>query len=319
MNSYSSFDNLPLVSIITVNFNQTEVTAELLDSLRKISYSPIEIIVVDNGSSKKIPATFKEKFPEVIFIESEKNLGFAGGNNLGLKYVHGKYCLFLNNDTEVSNDFLEPMVKAMENNENLGVVSPKIRFHHSPQIIQYAGYTKMNTLTIRNNLIGYRQKDEGQYNISKATCYGHGAAMMIPYKVIEKVGLMADIFFLYYEEHDWFERIKNAGYSIYYIANSLVYHKESISTGKESPLKIHYIARNRILFQRRNIHGLKFLISLLFQVFVSVPKNYLNYLIKGRFDLFLAFHKAMLWNLKNSFNKELFKSPTLKSNSHANH
>ena len=295
----------PLVSIITVNYNQSQITMELLASLRNITYPKVEIIVVDNASPSDNPDIIKENYPEILFIKADTNLGFAGGNNLGVFASHGKHLLFINNDTEVPKGFLEPLVNKLESDENIGVVSPKIRFHHHPDIIQFAGYTPMNPYTMRNNLIGYRQKDEGQFDTTQEMPFAHGAAMMVPRKVAEKVGLMTDIYFLYYEEHDWFERIKMAGYKIYYVAESMILHKESISTGKESPLKIHYIARNRIVFMRRNIFGITFIISLLYQILISIPKGYTLYLLKGKFNLLKAFHKAFMWNIRNIFNKEI--------------
>jgi len=306
-------ENEPLVSIITVNYNQSKITMELLASLRKVSYSNIEVIVVDNASPSDNPDIILEQYPEIKLIKSQKNLGFAGGNNLGILESKGKYLLFINNDTEVTVNLIEPLVEKLELNPEIGVVSPKIKFFFNPEFIQYAGYTPMNPYTMRNNLIGYRQKDEGQYEKTSEMPFGHGAAMMIPRSVIEKVGLMADIFFLYYEEHDWFERIKKAGYKIYYVAESTIFHKESISTGKDSPLKIHYIARNRIVFMRRNLFGFQFIISLIFQIFISIPKNYLTFLFKQNYKLLRAFHRAIIWNVENMFNRNIHKNNTLKS------
>jgi GT2 family glycosyltransferase len=305
-------ENYPLVSIITVNFNQTKITLELLESLQKISYPNIEIIVVDNASQTDDIEILKQQFPSIILIKSDKNLGFAGGNNLGIYQSHGKYLLFINNDTEVPEAFLEPLVNKLESDKTIGVVSPKILFFYNPDTIQFAGYTEMNPYTMRNNLVGYRQKDNGNFDKSGYTPFAHGAAMMVPRSVIERVGLMADIYFLYYEEHDWFSRIKKAGYKIYFVADSKIYHKESMSTGKDSPLKIHYIARNRILYMRRNINGLHFFISLLFQIFISIPKGYTQYILKRKFKHLAGFHKAMIWNLENLFNKKIHENEILK-------
>jgi GT2 family glycosyltransferase len=301
----------PLVSFITVNYNQSLVTLDCLESIYNSGYSNFEIIVVDNASTNDDPKVIREKYPEVILILSDQNLGFAGGNNLGLLQSKGEYIYFINNDTEVVPNSIEVLVERLQSDSNIGVVSPKIRFHHTPDTIQFAGYTPMNYLTMRNNLIGYRQVDSGQYDLAHQTPFCHGAAMMLPRKVIKEVGMMADIFFLYYEEHDWFERIRKAGFTLWYEPKSLIYHKESISTGKESPTKIHYIARNRIVFLRRNVKGIKKTFGVLYQMFIAVPKNALVFLLKGRIDLFKAYHKAMVWNLKNIFNKAIFTNPKI--------
>ena len=288
--------NYPLVSIITVNYNQSKVTIDFLSSLKNISYKNVEIIVVDNASPNDNLDTIEKHFPEVITIKSEKNLGFAGGNNLGVRASKGDYLLFINNDTEVPPGFLEPLVHILENDKSIGMVSPKIKFYWNSDLIQYAGYTKMNPYTIRNNSIGYHQNDSGEYDNIMQTHAAHGAAMMVPRTVIEKVGMMTEVYFLYYEEHDWAEMIKRAGYQIYYQPNSYILHKESVSTGKDSPFKTYYLTRNRLVFARRNLTGLKKLVSILFQLFISWPKNTLQFLLKRQFKHLKAYWKGVLWN-----------------------
>jgi hypothetical protein len=289
-------ESMPLVSIVTINYNQSKITLELLNSLRNITYPNIEIIVVDNASPNDKPDILKTEHPDIMLIKSEKNIGFAGGNNLGVRVSKGDYLLFINNDTEVERGFLEPMVKLLENDRTIGMVSPKILFYHSPDTIQYAGYYPMNPYTMRQNLVGYRQKDIGQYNETKETYAIHGAAMMVPRRVITQVGMMTEIYFLYYEEHDWCVRIKRAGYSVYYQPQSVVFHKESVSTGKESPLKIYYIARNRILYSRRNSKGLTRVINFIYFNLVSFPKSLVQYILQRRFDLVVPIFKAFTWN-----------------------
>jgi GT2 family glycosyltransferase len=179
------------------------------------------------------------------------------------------------------------------------MVSPKIKFHWDDSLIQYAGYTPMSHWTIRNNSIGYHQKDDGRFDGEGSTNSIHGAAMMVPRKVVDEVGMMTEVYFLYYEEHDWAEQIKRVGYQVYYQPQSYILHKESLSTGKFSPLKTYYISRNRILFARRNFKPLPLMISLLFQLCISIPKNMINFAIRREFDHLKAFRKAISWNLRN--------------------
>jgi GT2 family glycosyltransferase len=301
--------NLPLVSIITVNYNQPEITCDLLESLTHITYPSIEIIVVDNASPTKSPDIILEKYPYVTLIRSEKNLGFAGGNNIGIRVAKGKHILLINNDTEVDPGFLEPLIDKLEKNTDIGVVSPKIRYFFHPDTIQYAGFTPINPITIRNSGIGFNEIDKGQYEEDVQTNYAFGAAMVIPMKVMKEVGLMADIFFLYYEEMDWMQRIKDANYKIFYVHNSLVFHKDSITTGTMSPLKIFYLNRNRLLYMRRNVHGWKAIVSIVYQLGIAIPKNLTVFLLKGQFKLFTAYARAMIWHVKNLFNPELHQSP----------
>ncbi len=301
----------PLVSIVTVNYNQSQVTCELIDSLEKITYPNIEIIVVDNASVEDDPDTIKTQYPNVVLIKNPINYGFAAGNNIGIMASNGEYVLFLNNDTEVKPDFMEPLLKKFDEIPNLGAASPKIRYFHTPDTIQYAGYTEMNTYTIRNFAYGHQKEDLGLHDKDRETAYAHGAAMMVPMDLIRKLGMMSYIFFLYYEEADFCDRIRRAGYSIYYVHNSLVYHKESISTGKTSPLKIYYLYRNRIVYMRRNIFGKAFYIALLYQLMVAIPKNAFAFLLKGKVKLFMAYYRAIGWHISHMFDKTVHENPML--------
>lgn len=287
----------PKVSIITINYNQSEVTADFLNSLRKISYPDYEIIVVDNASPTDNPDRLKEDFPEIQLIKSKENLGFAGGNNLGIKKANGKYLFFINNDTIVPVNVLEPLVERLENEPEIGMVSPKIKFHWDPTLIQYAGYTKMNPYTIRNHSIGYHQTDGPEFDQPKETESIHGAAMLVSRAAIKKAGLMPDVYFLYYEEQDWVQMIKRAGFKIFYEPKSYILHKESVSTGKNSPFKTYYIARNRLVYTRRNYSGVNRIISVMYQFFVAAPKNLLVYLITLKTKHFSAYVRALAWNL----------------------
>jgi len=301
----------PLVSIVSVNFNQADVTCEMIESLTKITYPNIEIIIIDNFSQEEDPKIIKQKYPGVILYESPINYGFAGGNNLGLMRAKGEYVLLLNNDTVVEKGFLEPLIQKCESDKKIGAVSPKIRFFYDPKIIQYAGFTPINPHSMRSFSIGYREKDTGQYNTDRETAYAHGAAMLVPMRVIKEIGMMSYIFFLYYEEADWSYRIKRAGYTIHYIHNSLVYHKESISVGKLNPMKIYYLNRNRIVFMRRNIFGKDFIIGIFYQVFIAIPKNAFSFLIRFKFNFFYSYVRAIGWHLKRSINSNIHDNPFL--------
>jgi hypothetical protein len=223
----------------------------------------------------------------------------------------GDYVLLLNNDIEVPPDFMEPLVNKLRNNPDIGAVSPLIKFYYDPDTIQYAGYTPINYVTMRNTALGFRQKDTGQYTEDYETAYAHGAAMMVPMEVVKKVGLMSYIFFLYYEEADWCARIKKAGYKIFFVHNSNVYHKESVSTGKLSALKIYYLNRNRIVFMRRNVTGKLFYAGIAYQLLVAIPKNAFSYLLKGKIKLFHAYYRAIGWHLRHLFDSEIHENPML--------
>jgi GT2 family glycosyltransferase len=293
---------MKLVSIITVNFNQSYVTEELLASISQTNtYSAIEIIVVDNGSTKNNVPEWILKYPDVVFIRSDRNLGFAGGNNLGIKAAKGDYFFLVNNDTEFTPGLVQTLVETLEANSRIGMVSPKIRYFDQPQMLQYMGFTDMNYYTARNDSIGQFETDNGQYdNLTGKTGYAHGAAMMVKKECIDKAGLMADNFFLYYEELDWCDRIKRAGYEIWLQTAALIYHKESVSVGKVSALKEYFMNRNRILFIRRNASLGARLFFYIYFVALVAPRNVLNYIKMGHKDFIGWLFKAIWWNITQS-------------------
>lgn len=300
----------PLVSIITVSYNHVDVTCNMLESLFRITYPNFEVIVIDNGSPDEDPTIIPQRFPQVTFVETGENLGFAGANNMGICMSKGKYILLLNNDTIVSPGFLEPLVAKMESDPTIGAVSPKIKYYYLDNVIQYAGMTPIDPYMVRSWSDGYMEKDKGQHDQDKITSYAHGAAMMVSAEVVRKVGLMSMVFFLYYEELDWGYRIRKAGFSIWYVHNSEILHLESVSTGKESPLKTYYLNRSRLLYMRRNVRGIRSIIPILFQLFVAIPKNMLKYLIQGRTDLFKAYCRAVGWQIRTIGKKFIHEHPT---------
>jgi len=288
----------PLISIITINFNSLKVTCEFLESTKKLTYRNFEIILVDNASKENPTQLITTQYPDVKLLINETNLGFAGGNNAGMAIASGDYFLIINNDTEVTDNLLEKLLEPFSDSA-IGVVSPKIKYFYHPEIIQYAGFTEINPITGRNKTIGDKEKDIGQHDTPYFTAYAHGAAMFLKREVAESTGMFAEVFFLYYEELDWSARIQQAGFKIYYQPEAVVYHKESMSTGKNSTLKTYYLTRNRILFLRRNILGFRRFVWPFFFILVSVPKQILTFFIKGEIAHLRAFWKALMWNIQH--------------------
>lgn len=289
----------PLISIVTINYNSTKDTLEFLESVYQTSYQSKEIIVIDNASRENPKQVILLRFPQVTFIRSETNLGFAGGNNLGIKDSKGKYLFFLNNDTLLPKHFFEPIITFMEAHSEAGMASPKILYPDN-KTIQYVGSVGVNPYTGRGRRIALLEEDKGQFDRCYETDLAHGAALVVPRVVIDKVGPMPDQFFLYYEEHDWCEQIKRAGYKVFYIGDSKIFHKGSVSIGgAHSPLKVYYLTRNRLLFMRRNFRGIQFYCGLIFFIALTVPKQTLSFLLRGKFKLLNSFYNGMVWNMRN--------------------
>lgn len=287
----------PLVSIITLNWNSTVVTSEFLSSVKeKNLYKNIEVIVVDNASAENPTEQFLSIYPSVKIIRHQQNLGFSGGNNIGIKAAKGDYLFIVNNDTEFTNGLVESLLEVFQTYPDAGIVCPKFHYYFNKGTIEYAGYKSINIFTGRNGMIGNGEEDIGQYDSIQKTNYAHGGGMMVSKKAVEEVGLMPEQFFLYYEELDWSEKFKRKGYSIYLQPNALIYHKESMTTGKSSPLKTFYLTRNRILFMRRNISFPELGIFFLYFILFTIPKNSLTFLLKRQTDHLKSFWKGIWWH-----------------------
>ena len=271
------------LSVITVNYNGLKDTCALIESIP--FNENMEVIVVDNASLQDEASLIQKRYPQVKIIRSEKNLGFAGGNNLGIQESDGKYLFLVNNDTVFEDFNVQALIDRLESSPRIGMICPKIRFTWGNKPIQYAGYTPLSRITVRNRSIGFGEEDHRQYDIAHPTPYAHGAAMLVKRAIIEKVGYMPEDYFLYYEELDWSMMLKRAGYEIWYDPSCTIYHKESQSTGQDSPLRTYYITRNRLLLVKRNWHGIYKYLAYIYLTCLVAPRDILKYLIKGRLDL----------------------------------
>ena len=302
------------ISIIAINYNGLKDTCELIDSLPLEDMS-IEVIVVDNASKEDEASIIASSYPQVKVIRSKQNLGFAGGNNLGIKAAQGKFLFFINNDTILRckkedvrcKMFFQPLTDRLESSPEIGMVCPKIRFAWGDKPIQFAGYTTLSRYTMRNRSIGFGETDKGQYDTAHQTPYAHGAAMMVKREVLEKVGLMPECYFLYYEELDWSMMFTRAGYSIWYEPACTIYHKESQATGQNSPLKAYYLTRNRLLLVKRNIQGARKYITYAYLLLIVAPRDICRYIMHRQFNLASATIKGIFNFQLSSFNNQLKK------------
>ena len=291
----------PLISIITLNYNQALVTLDFLDSAKELQYKNFEILVCDMASAEDVTQIIHpHKYPNTRLLLSKENLGFAGGNNWGMRQAKGDFYFIVNNDTELTKDLLDNLLRPFSEDATIGVTTPKIKFFDQPDTIQYAGFYPMNLYTGRTSIRGEWEKDMGQYNISGPTSGSHGCAMLVKKEVVDKTGKFPEKFFLYYEEWDWSARILAAGYKIWYTANATIYHKESMSVGKNNPMKVYYQTRNRVLYMRRNTKWYQLVVFSLFFTFFSIPKSLLKFLLNKKYKQIRFFLKGAFWNLYSS-------------------
>lgn len=291
------------VSIIVVNYNcHSEVDALILSVLNQ-DFKNYELIIVDNNSPEKDILSLQSKYSQFKFIFLEENIGFAGANNIGIRESVGDYVFLLNADTLLQKNSIEELVNVLKENSKAAAVSPKL-IYYNEQLIQYAGSTELSSITVKNSHRGNRESNLEKYNDVEVTAFNHGAAMLVRRSAIEKVGLMPEDYFLYYEELDWCTSFKNNGYQLLYTGRTFVEHKASASTGKIQGLKSYYLTRNRVLYvQKKYPFGLKKVLALSYLFCIVFPKNVIVN-IKS-FNTLKALTKALIWNIKYLFKTNL--------------
>jgi len=267
---------MDFVYVILLNWNSWKDSIECIESCRNLSYSHFRILLVDNGSIDGSEAILRERFPEMEFLQTGANLGFAGGNNVGIRYAleqGADYVWLLNNDTVVEPNSLSALVQTAQTDKTVGMVGSKIVYYDNPRMLWYAGAVLDSEAPYKMHHRGLRDEDSGQYNQLEETGFVTGCSLLAKRKMITEIGLMWEDFFLYFEDSDWNVRAKNAGWKLLYCPNSLIYHKVSLSMGgAESPLMRYYFSRNFLYFVKRNFPE-KFSISLLYDCFEYVLVN----------------------------------------------
>lgn len=285
-----------MVSIITINYNGWQDTCQLIASLKQYESYPYEIIVVDNASCGEDVQHLRTAHPDVQVLVSERNLGFAGGNNLGYRHAKGEYIFFLNNDMVIKSPVLSPLVQRLEEG-GLAGVSPCIMFLYNPDRIQYYGYRDMSPITLKHTTEGFDATHRSNFLQPGETEVLHGGAMMVRRDVMERVGTMTEVYFLFYEEFDWSRRIRQAGYHLFYEPASVVYHKESMTIKPQTSVREYYLTRARMIYARRNCRGTDKLLATLYQLALAVPRKIFLHLLKGRIDLAKSTWKGVLSGL----------------------
>lgn len=247
-----------LVHIILLNYNGYKDTIDCIKSLNLITYTNYKIIIVDNCStdnSEKYIMEYIEKFSNIHFIQTGKNLGFSGGNNVAIKWAlknNAEYICLLNNDTVVEPDFLDVLVEEMENDKNIGIAGSKIMYYDNPDIIWSAG----GYIDYKKSLgchYGKDKVDSEIYNKKINVDFLTGCTQLIRKDVFYNIGLYDETYFLYMEDVDFCAKVNQSNFKLVYVPKSKIYHKVSSSTGgDESPLFLYYITRNRLLFNKKN-------------------------------------------------------------------
>lgn len=262
-------DNYPVVYIVVLNFNSYEDTLKCVKSIERISYPNYRVVIVDNNSSDNSFEILSEKLSNHTLLLSNKNFGYANGNNLGIKYAidnDAQYICILNNDVEVEEDFLEPLIYTLQNDKTIGMVGPCICDYEKRDIIQSMGaninlYTGLTQGKYKG--IKYESIKEDMVDVD----YLGGACFVVRADIIREFGMMPENYFLFFEETEFCFNIKRNGYRLACLRNSRVYHKRSATISKFKGLGYYFLNRNRIIFMRRNA---KLFQRIIFYIYVFV-------------------------------------------------
>ena len=244
------------VAVVVLSWNGREDTLECLASLAKVDAPGLITIVVDNGSNDGTSEAVLESFPAVELVRTEKNLGFAEGNNVGIRRalaLGAAYVLVLNNDVEVDPGFIRSLVEEAGRRPDAGALCSKILYADPADLIWFAGASFDPRSGYNGRQRGYREKDDGRFDEVVETDRACGAAMLVPRGILEKVGVFDPELFFYSEDTDWSLRAHEAGYRHYVVPGSKIWHKVSVTSGGEnSPTTLYYGIRNTIAVCERH-------------------------------------------------------------------
>jgi GT2 family glycosyltransferase len=248
---------LPKVSVIVLNRNGYEVTRDCLASLRESNYASFEVILVDNGSDDSSAEKLAQEFREVRLIKNLTNLGFTGGNNIGMRDALGRgaeYLLLLNNDTVASPGFLKELVRVAENDPKIGILNPKIYFFEPTDMIWYGGGMHKPWWSFPKH-IDYLKRDSSRNGKPREVSFVTGCACLIKREVVSRVGLLDEHFFFGVEDLDWSIRIVRAGFKAVYVPSAFIWHRVSVTANATLGVgaRDYYHARNSIFVARKHL------------------------------------------------------------------
>lgn len=292
---------MPLVSIIIVNWNSRDDLRECLESFyKKVKYPSFEIILVDNASKDDSVSFVKKNFPKIIIVLSDKNLGFAGGNNLGFEKSSGKYVLFLNNDTICAEDFLTPLVRFMEKRQDVGMIQPKILFHR-PGTELHHKINSMGSFLLKSGFLYHQDFGKTDKNLKKPyeifTAYG--ACFLARKKIIDELGLFDKTYFAYFEETDLSHRVWLNGWKIMILPGISIYHKGAKTARKLPTAFIQYHSfKNRLFTYLKNFDNIN-LIKIFIPHLIICEITSVIYILFLKSDYSWAIQKAIFWNITN--------------------
>lgn len=299
---------MKLVSIVILNWNGKAFLEQFLPTLVKFTpHSQAEIVVADNGSTDDSMAFMDQAFPSIRTFRMEENHGFSGGYNRALQDIDSKYYLLLNSDIEVTKGWLDPLLKAMEDNPKVAACTPKILDYHRKSHFEYAGAAggfidRFGYPFCRGRIFDAMEEDQGQFDDSCEIFWGTGACLLVRSDLWKEVGGLDELFFAHMEEIDLCWRLQRLGHSILSVPSSKVYHVGGGTLKRGNPMKTFLNFRNNLLLLYKNLPAKKRRQTLFFRmIFDGISAA--RFLVQGAFKDFWAVlraHKAF-YGMKRSY------------------
>lgn len=259
----------PKVFIVILNYNTINDTLECITSLKNIDYINYEIVVVDNSETVDCYNLLKDKFNEYKIIRTDENLGYANGNNIGIKYAldnGADYICVLNNDVVVEENFLSKIVEVLNNNKDVGIAGPCICEYKDRSKVQCAG-ASISLYTGLTKRVGKGMSYDNKNKENMIVDFLGGACFVCKRQVFEKIGLIPENYFLFFEETEFCIRVQKAGYKLLCVYGSKVYHKGSATISKFGGLSYYFLNRNRVVFIKRNSNAFQ---KVIFSMYIFI-------------------------------------------------
>jgi GT2 family glycosyltransferase len=291
----------PLISILIVNFNGLRFLKTCFDSLRECTYPNLEIILIDNASTDGSVEFVRKNYDEVKIMKNSENYMFARGNNEGIKIASGEYICLLNNDVQVNPGFIEPVVEMFEENPQVGACQSKLLEIQNRSHLEYTGacggYIDWFGYTfLRGRIMNETEPDDGQYDESLPLFWGSGACLFLRKAALKGDETLDEDFQLHMEEIDLCWRLRLAGWAVYSVSNSIVWHHGGGTLSHDNPAKIYYNFRNNIFTLAKNLSGANLIVRLPLRVFLDVVA-FIRSLIVFQIAMAMAILKAYGWLL----------------------
>ncbi|MBX7152592.1 glycosyltransferase family 2 protein [bacterium] len=296
-------NNTPLVSVVILNYNGMKFIDACFTSLRRTVYSNVEWIMVDNASKDDSIAHVRKNYPEFKIIESGSNLGYTGGNNLGIRAAKGQYVVLLNNDIEVDANWLTHLVNTAEADSQIGALQPKLQSMINKGFFEYAGASggfidRWGYPFLRGRIFDTMESDHGQYDDACDIFWASGAALFLRKSALDTIGLLDETFFMHFEEIDLCWRLHRSGFTIKVIPQAIVYHYVSASLPAQNIKKMYWNHRNSLITLFKNLDSSRF-VQIIFIRMLLDGISAIYGLFSGEPQRVVAVLKAHFWIYRN--------------------